>query len=265
MADIKPSFQYGLALSGGVTRCFAQIGVLQALEEKGIRPGIISAVSAGAIIGALYADGHTPRQILEELTSNRLMSYLRFSLRRRGIVQMAGFEKILRGLLSTNRLEELKIPLLVFAVNLNTAQFTCFEKGELVKTVVASSSLPVIFPPVKIGPHYFVDGGVINNFPVDPLVGRCRTLIGVNVNPIGPVEKVGGPMKIFGRVYRILVRSHNLGRDVQCNYLIEPRELIGHGLMEMSKAHELFEIGYNDAIRVLKDHLPVSGQANAQA
>jgi NTE family protein len=249
--ELAKEYKCGLVLSGGVTRCFAHLGVLKAMEEMDLKPDIISAVSAGSIIGALYADGMKPENILEVLTSNKLFKYLSFSFRRKGLMQLSGFHKIMDTLLVAKNIEDLKIPMIIYAVNLNKAAFTGFNKGNLLKAITASSSLPVIFPPVKIGEDYYADGGVINNFPIDPLIGRCRILIGVNVNPISPVKKLGGFLRIAGRAYRMAVRSHTLGKKIQCDYYIEPPGLANHGLLEMNKASTIFQLGYDEAIRVL--------------
>ncbi len=249
----EKKYGYGLALSGGVTRCFAHLGVLQALEEREIRPDIISAVSAGAIVAALYADGRSPRDILKAITSRKLLYYLQFSLVKKGLMQMTGFEKSMKELLSVTRIEELKIPMIIYTVNLNKAEYTGFSTGELIPVIKASCSLPIIFPPVKIEEDYHVDGGVINNFPIDPLIGHCQTLIGVNVNPIGKVARIGGALWMAERIFKLLVRSHTLGRKLECDYFIEPPGLITHGLLEMSKAQEIFDLGYDEAMRVLEN------------
>lgn len=253
--DYKPSekYGYGLALSGGVTRCFAHLGVFQALEENGIRPDIISAVSAGAIVGALYSDGMRPQEILEAITSKKLLAYLEFSLRKKGLVQMSGFQKTMKKLLTVTKIEDLKIPLIIYAVNLNKAEYTGLRSGDLVSAISASCALPIIFPPVKIGDDYYVDGGVINNFPADPLINNCQTLIGVNVNPIAHIDKIGGPLRIAERIFKIAVRSHTFSKKYDCDYFIEPPDLAGHGLLEMSQAREIYDMGYREAKRVLEN------------
>jgi hypothetical protein len=141
----KKKYQYGLALSGGGTRGFAHLGVLKALEEHNIRPDVISGVSAGAIVGVLFADGNKPEDILDFLTRNKLFQFLRFSIPRQGLVQMSGFERTLKEMLKTKKIEDLGIPMKIFAVNINTADYTCFEKGDIVSVVKASSSIPIVF------------------------------------------------------------------------------------------------------------------------
>ena len=248
----KKKYQYGLALSGGGTRGFAHLGVLKALEEHDIRPDIISGVSAGAIVGVLYADGNKPEDILEFLAQNKLFHFLRFSIPRQGLVQMSGFERTLKEMLKTKNIEDLGIPVRIFAVNVNTAEYTCFEKGDIVSVVKASSSMPIVFPPVEIDGDCYLDGGIINNFPAEPMVDDCETLIGVNVNPLNETRELGNLLKIAERTFHISIRSHTRGQKEKCHIFIEPPGLDKHSLLDTSKAKEVFDLGYKETKKVLE-------------
>ena len=241
------SYKTGLVLSGGGTRGFAHLGVLRALDEAGIKPDIIAGVSAGSIAGALYADGNDPEEVLEELASHKLLDYLEFTIPQKGLVRMSGFEKTMRGLLRAKTFEELKIPLIVFASDMNKAAFTRFDKGDLVLAVKASSSIPVIFPPVKIDGTYYLDGGVINNFPVEEIRDVCDTVIGVNVNPIGEVAELGNLKSIAERTFHITLRNQAASKEDLCDLYIEPSDLDKYSLLDVSKAHDVFQAGYKAA------------------
>jgi NTE family protein len=249
----KKKYQYGLALSGGGTRGFAHLGVLKALEEHNIRPDVISGVSAGAIVGVLFADGNKPEDILDFLTRNKLFQFLRFSIPRQGLVQMSGFERTLKEMLKTKKIEDLGIPMKIFAVNINTADYTCFEKGDIVSVVKASSSIPIVFPPVEIDGDWYLDGGIINNFPLDPLVDDCETLIGVNVNPLNETRDLSNLLKIAERTFHISIRSHTMGQKEKCHIFIEPPDLDKHGLLDTSRAKEVFDLGYKEAMKALEN------------
>lgn len=250
----EKKYKTGLVLSGGGTRGFAHLGVLKALEEYGIRPDIISGVSAGSIAGALYADGNDPEEAMKILASHRLLDYLEFTIPKNSLVGMKGFEKTLKQILKARTFDELQIPLLVFAVNMNDAEYVCFDQGDLIQAVKASSSIPVIFPPVKIDGVQYLDGGVINNFPVEPLLDICENIIGVNVNPIGHVNSLGNLKKIAERTFHITLRYQASNKEEKCNVYIEPDELDKFGLLDVSKAKEVFTIGYRKAMEVLSKH-----------
>src|SRR5690606_16592247 len=135
-------YKIGLVLSGGGTRGFAHLGALKALKEHNIKPDIIAGVSAGSIVGALYADGEDAEKALKALTSKKLFGFLEFMIPRNGLVKMSGFQKTLRKHLSSEKFEDLKIPLIIFAVNVNKAELERFDKGDLVSAITASSSIP---------------------------------------------------------------------------------------------------------------------------
>jgi len=249
----SPQYTYGLVLSGGGTRGFAHLGVLKALEEDNIKIDIISGVSAGSIAGALYADGKAPEQILEILTSQKVLQYLDFSLPKTGLVKMTGFEKTLNKHLKAQTFEELGIPLKVFAVNINTGEYKCFDKGPLSVAVKASSSIPVMFPPVEIDKDMYCDGGVINNFPVEPLIDICERIIGVSVNPIGKERKLDSLKKIVERTFQLTIRTHTLERRKHCHLFIEPEGIGDYGILDLSSAKKIFDLGYKAAREALEN------------
>jgi len=249
----KKKYKTGLVLSGGGTRGFAHLGALKALEEHGIKPDIIAGVSAGSIVGALYADGENAEEALKALTSQRLFGFLEFIMPRNSLVKMTGFEKTLRNKLKARKFEDLEIPLVIFAVNINSAELIQFDKGDLVSAIMASSSIPVVFPPVKIGGQYYLDGGIINNFPVDMIREDCETVIGINVNPIGEFKKIGSLKAIAERSFHITLRNQANSKKDLCDIYIEPEGLDQYGLLDVSRAQEIFDLGYKEAKQVLKD------------
>src|SRR5512139_717256 len=113
MADYQ--YNTGLVLSGGGARGFAHLGVIEALNEAGIFPDVISGCSAGALAGVLYADGYTPREIMNLTNTGSRLDFMRPTLPREGLLQIGGIVKILRTHLRAKTFEELKIPLYVSA------------------------------------------------------------------------------------------------------------------------------------------------------
>lgn len=247
-------YKTGLALSGGGTRGFAHLGAIKALKEHGITPDIIAGVSAGSIVGAMYADGEDAEEALSALTSKSLLSFFEFMIPRSGLVKMTGFEKTLRNTLKAKNFEDLQIPLIIFAVNINTAKLVRFDTGDLITAIKASCSIPIIFPPVEINGHYYLDGGIINNFPADALRNDCETVIGINVNPIGEFSNINSLKAIAERTFHISLRNHQAPKEELCDIYIEPANLDRYGLLEISKAREIFELGYREASRVLNLH-----------
>lgn len=238
-------YNIGLVLSGGGTRGFAHLGVIQALNEAGIFPDVISGTSAGALIGALYADGYTPLEILKLLNSSSRLDFMRPALPREGLLQNNGIIKILTISLRSRNFEELKIPLFVTATDLNNGKPVYFSEGDLFDPVIASASIPVLFQPVKIGDISYVDGGVLDNLPIRPIENKCRILIGSFVNAVGYMKKVSGLINIAERTFMLSMSKEVYEKSKKFDLFVAPLELRNYKLLNPEKAQELFEIGYN--------------------
>lgn len=245
-------YKTGLVLSGGGARGFAHLGVLEALQEAGIYPGIISGTSAGALIGALYADGYQPRRILKMMNVSSRLDLMRPALPREGLLQINGIIKIMKANLRSKTFEELKIPLFVTATDLNNGRAVYFSEGNLVDPVIASASIPVLFQPVKIDDVSYVDGGVLDNLPLKPIENKCEKIIGSFVNPIGYMESVSGLITIAERTFMLSMSKEILEKAKRFDLLIAPPQLSSYKILDSEKAADLFELGYEATIEKLK-------------
>lgn len=245
-------YNIGLVLSGGGARGFAHLGVIQALNDAGIFPDVISGTSAGALVGVLYADGHSPQEILTMMNVGSRLDFMRPAMPREGLLQINGVLKILKSSLIAKTFEELKIPLYVTATDLNNGRAVYFSQGDLFCPVIASASIPVLFQPVKIDDISYVDGGVLDNLPVRPIENKCRILIGSFVNPIGYMEKISGLITIAERTFMLSMSKEILEKAKKFNLFVAPPELRNYKILDPEKASELFEIGYNATAEKLK-------------
>lgn len=165
----KPRF--GLALSGGGAQGLAHIGVLKVLEEAGIRPDYLAGTSMGGVIAAAYAAGLAPHEIeriaADVSETRNLLRLADLSLPQQGIVRgeriLEFFDKHLQG----STFAELKIPLTLIAVDLNTGQEVRLKEGSVAEALRATISIPGLFVPVEHNGMRLVDGGLLNNLPVD--------------------------------------------------------------------------------------------------
>ncbi len=250
---LSEEYKVGLVLSGGGTRGFAHLGLLQALNDAGIYPDVISGTSAGALAGVLYADGYTPREILNMLNSGSRLDFMRPAMPREGLLQIRGVIKILKANLRAKNFEDLKIPLYVTATDLNNGKAEYFSKGELLCAVIASASIPVLFQPVLINDIQYVDGGVLDNLPVRPIEGRCSYLIGSFVNPVGYTEKISGLISIAERTFMLSMSKEIIEKAKRFDLFVAPPELKDYKILDPEKADELFSVGYQATIEKLKD------------
>ena len=241
-----------MALSGGGARGFAHLGVLEALNEAGIYPDIFSGTSAGALAGVLYCDGSTPKEILKIMNTQSRLDYMRPAVPRDGLLQISGIERILECHLHAKTFEELKIPLFVTATDLNNGKAVYFSKGTLIKPVIASSSIPVLFKPVIINDICYVDGGVLDNLPIKPIKNLCNLLIGSYVNPVGYEAKINGLVQIAERTFMLSMSKEVTEKSKYFNLFIAPLELRNYGILDPEKAEDLFKIGYEATKEGLK-------------
>jgi NTE family protein len=251
--------QTGICLSGGGARGIAHIGVLRALLEHGLRPGIVSGASAGAIVGALYAAGKTPEEMLAIFKDSSLLRLFRLAVPTGGLADNGYIAELLRGILPADDFSALQVPLYVALTNLSQGRLEIHSGGPLSEVVAASAAIPLLFKPRRIGEDYYVDGGVLANLPVAPLREACRHLIGVNVNPVRPA---GPPENLLEVGYRTfdLVLWGNVGPQLPfCDTLIEP-ETSSYGLFDLHKADEICALGYEAALRQMPALLRALGQ-----
>jgi NTE family protein len=246
-------YRIGLVLSGGGTRGFAHLGVIQALNDAGIYPDVISGTSAGALAGVLYADGYTPKEIQKIMNSGSRLDFMRPTLPREGLLQIGGVLKILKNCLRAKTFEELKIPLYVSTTDLNNGKAVYFSKGELLDPVIASASIPVLFQPVIINNICYVDGGVLDNLPVKPIEKKCKILIGSFVNPVGYVEKISGLINIAERTFMLSMSKEIIEKAKKFDLLVAPLELRNYKILDPEKADELFALGYKATKAKLKE------------
>jgi NTE family protein len=238
-------YKIGIVLSGGGARGFAHLGVIQSLIENNIFPGVVSGTSAGAIVGALFADGYEPKEIMKIFNSTSRLHYIRPAVPNAGFFQISGIIKILRENLRATSFEELKIPLFVCATDLNHGKAVYFSEGELINPIIASASIPVLFNPVVINNISFVDGGVLDNLPVNPVEKLCRFLIGSFVNPTGYLEKFSGIMDIAERTFMLNVAKEVALKSGKFDLFVAPSELRNYKILDPEKAQEVYEIGYD--------------------
>jgi NTE family protein len=246
-------YKIGLVLSGGGARGFAHLGVIQALNEAGIYPDVISGTSAGALAGVLYADGYTPKEILKLMNSGSRLDFMRPALPREGLLQISGVIKILKCSLRAKTFEDLIIPLYVSATDLNNGKAEYFSKGELLDPVIASASIPVLFQPVIINNIQYVDGGVLDNLPLRPIENKCKIIIGSFVNPVGYLEKVNGLIAIAERTFMLSMSKEIIEKAKKFNLFVAPQELMNYKILDPEKADELFSVGYIATNEKLKE------------
>ena len=234
----------GLVLSGGGARGMAHLGVLYALDEIGIHIDAISGTSAGSVAGAFYFSGHKPYEALNYISSHKVYHWAKVLWNKPGLLSINKLGEIYSRRLPKT-FEELDRPLTVAATDLGRGNSKFFTAGPLVPALCASSCIPVLFEPFAIDGATYVDGGVLNNFPVEPLLGKCDFLIGVHVNPMNLTLPKIGMRNVMDRAMHLAI-YHNLDHKKEtCDIFLEPEGCKNVGLFDMNAGPQLFRAGYD--------------------
>lgn len=245
-------YKLGLVLSGGGTKGVAHAGVLQFLQEKNIEPHILACCSAGSIVGALYAVGKEPVEILDFFKSVYFFNWRHFTFNQPGLVSSIIFSTYLNPIFKDILIGELDKDLRIVATELVSGKQKVFDKNtRVVDAVIASCSIPGITTPYAVGEDLFCDGGVLNNFPADLIHRDCEQLIGSYVSPPQNVElkDLNSIKSITSRAYDLMSHRAEFYKFSYCDWFITSQKLANFGTFERKagRLQEIYDIGYQAA------------------
>lgn len=221
----KAPIKLGLALGGGAARGFAHVGVIQVLEENGIKPDLVVGTSAGSLVGAIYAsgkDGKALQKIAEEMDEATITDWT-LPFLSRGVLRGDAYEKYVGNQVNHKRIEQAVIPLGIVATDLKTGQGVLFRRGDMAIAVRASSAVPGIFQPVKIGAAEYVDGGLVSPVPVRYARQMGATIvIGVDISSNPEGEASDSSMQVLLKTFTIMGKSINDFELKNADILVRP-------------------------------------------
>ena len=244
--------QVGIVLSGGGYKGAAHIGLLRAFEECGISIHKVSGSSAGAIVGALYCAGFSPEEILKFFKSNtELFSIKHIFHKKPGLINSDPKGKLFDQVLPKDSFESLQKELNICVTNVLKGQVQFFSSGELIRVLLASAAIPGIFTPVEIdGVHYF-DGSTMNNFPLEPLTGRCDWLFGsyVSVTKEMQPSEISSIVKVIDRASNLALLANSDHKFHLCDHVFYPHELGKYEALKSKYIDEMYQIGYEFTLK----------------
>lgn len=235
----------GLALSGGGARGIAHLGVLQAFDDLGIEIHALAGTSSGAIFGAFYASGVSPAEVLKIIKGTRLLKFVRPAVSKTGLLKVGKLQDLFSRHLPVHSFQGLTKKLTINATDISKGEIKYFDQGELIPAILASCCMPVIFDPIVIDGVSYMDGGILNNLPVEPLMEDCEVIIGSHCNPVHRGFKIKNAKALLERTLLMAIRNNTLQRQQQCRFFIEPPALGRYIGSDFDKAEELFQIGYD--------------------
>lgn len=242
----------GIALSGGGARGISHMGSLKAFDEFGIKPTALSGTSAGAIVGAMYAYGYTPEEMIKIIKGTGFLQLFRPAFRWTGILNLDGVKQYLAKLIKENTFECLSIPLTIAATDIAAGKVEYFKRGELLTPIMASCSIPGIFHPVTIDGKIYVDGGIVDNLPIKPLKRKVDYIIGLHCNPVEPGYEAKNIKEVVERSMLMAMYTGTKARMKKCDLVIEPKELSKFTVFDIGHAAEIYKIGYKETLLKLR-------------
>jgi NTE family protein len=234
----------GVCFSGGAARGISHLGVLKALRELHIPVEVLSGTSSGAIVSSFYGAGYLPEEILRILIQTNVARLMRPAFSRFGLMNLDEVEKVLLKYLGDISFENLKYEVVITATDIDQGTIVYFSEGKLIKPLLAACSVPLLYRPISYQNRLLLDGGLLNNMPVECLTDRCDFVIGVHCNPLNHHARVTSFKSMIERTFHLAINNNVQARYKYCDLLIEAPALKDFGLLSYNKANELFETGY---------------------
>jgi NTE family protein len=235
----------GLALGGGAARGFAHVGVIQVLEEAGIKPALVVGTSAGSLVAALYASGRNGQQLQAVATQMDEAAFADWTLPifSRGVLRGEALARYVNAQVGNRLIEGMALPLGIVATDLNTGQGVLFRRGDTGTAVRASSAVPAVFLPVKIGNQEYVDGGLVSPVPVRYARQMgAEVVLAVDISSAPDGNPSGDPLQILLQTFAIMGKSINSWELRDADVVLRPA-LRGMGSGDFAGKRRAIEAG----------------------
>jgi len=214
----------GLALGGGAARGFAHIGVIQVLEEAGLRPALVVGTSAGSLVGALYASGKSGMELGTLAQTMDESALTDWAFPGRGLLRGEALARYVREQVGGRRIEQLPLPLGIVATDLDSGLPALFQRGDTGVAVRASSAVPALFQPVSIGGREYVDGGLVSPVPVRfARQMGAELVLAVDISVVPDGNPTGDAMRMLLQTFAIMGRSINSYELRDADIVLRPR------------------------------------------
>ena len=243
----------GLALGGGAARGFAHIGVIQVLEEAGIRPDLVVGTSAGSLLAAMYASGKTGQEMAQLAQAMDEGAITDWAFPSRGLIRGEALARYVREQTGGRTIEQMKLPLGIVATDLDSGAPILFQRGDIGAAVRASSAVPAVFQPVKIGLREYVDGGLVSPVPVRfARQMGAEMVIAVDISSPPDGNATGDMMKLLLQTFAIMGQSINHFELRDADIVLRP-SLAGVSSADFTARLKAIQAGREAALRQLPE------------
>lgn len=256
----------GLALGGGAARGFAHVGVIQVLEEAGIQPTLVVGTSAGSLVAALYASGRNGQQLQSVAMNMDEAAFADWTLPlfNRGVLRGEALARYVNTQVANRLIENMALPLGIVATDLNSGQGVLFRRGDTGTAVRASSAVPAVFLPVRIGSQEFVDGGLVSPVPVRYARQMgAELVIAVDISSAPEGNPSADPLQILLQTFAIMGKSINTWELKDADIVVRPA-LAGMGSGDFAGKLRAIDAG-RAAMRSLLPQVRAALEGKAQA
>jgi NTE family protein len=244
-AVVKRAPRIGLALGGGAARGFAHVGVLQVLEEAGIRPDLVVGTSAGSLVAALYASGRSATQLQQVAEGMEEAAFTDWTLPllNRGMLRGESLARYVNAQVTGRLIEQMPLRLGIVATDLHSGEGVLFERGDTGTAVRASSAVPAVFVPVRIGGREYVDGGLVSPVPVRYARKMgAELVIAVDISSAPEGNGAGDTVQILLQTFAIMGKSINSHELRDADIVVRPA-LPGYGSADFASRRRAIEAG----------------------
>ena len=243
----------GLALGGGAARGFAHIGVIQVLEENGIKPDLVVGTSAGSMVAALYASGRTGLDMGTLAQTMDEGAITDWAFPSRGLLRGEALARYVREQTGGLAIEQMKLPLGIAATDLDSGAGVLFRRGDTGTAVRASSAVPAVFQPVKIGSREYVDGGLISPVPVRYARQMgADVVLAVDISNPPEGALTSDLMKMLLQTFAIMSRSINSFELREADVVLRPA-LAGISSADFTARRRAIIAGREAALKALPE------------
>ncbi len=241
----------GLALGGGAARGFAHIGVIQVLEDAGIRPDLVAGTSAGSLVAALYASGKGGAELARLALAMDESALVDWSFPGRSLIRGEALARYVREQTGGRLIEQLALPLGIVATDLDSGEPMLFQRGDPGMAVRASSAVPAVFQPVRIGTREYVDGGLVSPVPVRfarQMGAEVVLAVDISNSPLG--NATGDAARLLLQTFAIMGRSINQFELRDADIVMRP-QLTGLSGADFTQRQRAIDAGRQAALAVL--------------
>ncbi len=241
----KKVLKIGLVLGGGAARGFAHIGVIQVLEEAGIRPSLVVGTSAGSLVAAFYASGKTGTQLQQVAETMEEATFADWTLPifSRGMLRGEALSRYVSTQVHGRLIESMPMPLGIVATDLNNGQGVLFQRGDIATAVRASSAVPALFQPVRISGRDYVDGGLVSPVPVRYARQMgAELIIAVDISSAPESNSASDTLQILMQTFSIMSKSINNFELREADVVVKPA-LLGVGSSDFGARRRSIEAG----------------------